>query len=327
MKCEKCGREYNDESLNYCPNCGAELVELKKRCKKCGNVTKVEALFCPKCGSDISSGEEELVVVHKQKKENVNSAVTNEETCELIEDKKSEGNKYLLALIIGVLMFLGLSLIYSVSGILATRIKYPNIDTIPVEVQPSFLGIIQMVYSFPLIGMFIYVFGKDLKKDFLNFKKNTTKNFSTIAIGIFGCLMLTGIVGYIYNLLGITGDSDNQETINTVLTSKGWVPMVISVVFIAPFTEEMLFRKTLYGTCKYKFSISDPITIALITFVFALIHVASLENLKFIFQYLPLAFVITYSYHHSKNIFVPMAIHFLNNLLSVLLLYLSMYVE
>ncbi len=88
--------EYNDESLNYCPNCGAELVELKKRCKNCGNVTKVEALFCPKCGSDISSGEEELVVVHKQKKENVNSIVNNDGTCELIEDKKSEGNKYLL---------------------------------------------------------------------------------------------------------------------------------------------------------------------------------------------------------------------------------------
>lgn len=324
MKCEKCGREYSDGLYQKCPECGAKLVDIKKRCSKCGNLTKVEALYCPKCGKEFSNGNEEMVYKYCDNG-NFNNTVSQKVVEESID--KSQGNKYLIALIIGVLLFLGLSVIYSVSGILATQVKYPDISGITAEIQPSFLGIVQMVYSLPLIGMFIYVFRDDLKKDFLNFKKNTSKNFALIGLGILGCLVLTGIVGNIYELLGITGDSDNQETINAVLTSKGWIPMVISVVFIAPFTEEMLFRKTLYGACKFKFSMSDPLIIGLISFVFALIHVASLENLKFIFQYLPLAFVITYSYYKSKNIFVPMAIHFLNNLLSVVLLYLAMYLE
>lgn len=290
---------------------------VKKKCKKCGNVINVDALFCPHCGENLQDATDELVVLEENKESNTEEEIV--ENC--------DGNKYLVILIVGAFLFVGLSLIYSVSGLLATRIKYPDMTSISGDLYNSFLGIVQMVYCLPLVGVFIYAFWDDLKRDFKDFKKNSGKHFTSIALGIAGCLVLTYVVSYIYLLLGIEGDSENQETINGVLQSKGWLPMVISVVLIAPFTEEMLFRKSIYGTCKYKFKIADPITIGLITFVFALVHVASLENLKYIFQYLPLAFVITYSYHQSKNIFVPMGIHFLNNLLSVIALFLSMYME
>lgn len=292
---------------------------IKKKCKKCGSVINVDALLCPNCGENLQDASDELVVLEEKEDEKI---IAHEETLE-----NNNGNKYLVVLIVGALLFVGLSLIYSVSGLLATRIKYPDITSISEDLYNSFLGIVQMVYCLPLVGVFIYAFWEDLKKDFIDFKKNSNKHFSSIGLGIAGCLVLTYVVSYIYLLLGIEGDSDNQSTINSVLQSKGWLPMVISVVIIAPFTEEMLFRKSIYGTCKYKFNIPDPITIGLITFVFALVHVASLENLKYIFQYLPLAFVITYSYHHSKNIFVPMGIHLLNNFLSVVVLFLSMYME
>lgn len=311
MKCKNCGKEINDNVL-YCSKCFSALTI--KKCKKCENIVKTDAKFCSKCGTELIDENDYLIINQEEK----TSASTSIETY-------IDGNKYLVILIAGALLFVGLSLIYSASGILATRIKYPELTEISGELYNSFLGIIQMVYCIPLIGMFIYAFRKDLKRDFIDFKQNSGNHFKVVALGIAGCLVLTYVVSYIYMILGIEGDSENQETINSVLQSKGWMPMVISVIFIAPFTEEMLFRKSIYGTCKYKFKIPDAITIGIITIIFALVHVASIENLKYIFQYLPLAFVITYSYHNTKNIYVPMAIHFLNNLLSVLMLYLSIY--
>lgn len=298
------------------------MTTLKKKCKKCGSVINVDALFCPSCGENLQDATDELVVLEEKENKEI---IAHEEVLE-----NNSGNKYLVVLIVSLLLYSLLAYIYIISGVLATRIKYTGITVDEIksgELRNSFFGIVQMVYCLPLVGAFIYAFWDDLKRDFIDFKKNSNKHFSSIGLGIAGCLVLTYVVSNIYFLLGIEGDSDNQSTINIVLQSKGWLPMVISVVLIAPFTEEMLFRKSIYGTCKYKFNIPDSVTIGLITFVFALVHVASLENLKYIFQYLPLAFVITYSYHHSKNIFVPMGIHFLNNLLSVIALFLSMYME
>jgi len=98
--------------------------------------------------------------------------------------------------------------------------------------------------------------------------------------------------------------------------------MMISVILFAPFVEEVLFRKLLFGTLEEKFKLKPIVAIIASTLVFSLIHVSSGDNIIYIFQYLPLAFVITYSYYKSeRNIFVPMGIHFLNNLISVLVVY------
>lgn len=239
--------------------------------------------------------------------------------------RNNKGKFYLIALAIGSLLYIAMTLVYSFSASLATQIKYPNIESIPAEIQNNFLSVVQMLYCVPLVALAIYFFKDDLKNDFINLKENFVKHRTTVLLGIFGCLALTGVVSQIYMWLGIEGDSANQEIINEVLLGPGWWPMVISVVLIAPFIEEMLFRKIFCGVCEHTCRFKPIVTILASTILFALIHVADLENLKFIFQYIPLAFVITFSYHYSKNIYVPIAIHLLNNLLSVVMLYLAVF--
>ncbi len=235
----------------------------------------------------------------------------------------SKGKFYLIALIVGALLYLALAFVYSYSASLATSLK-DSVST-PEDARNGLLAVVQMLYCVPLVGLAIYFFRDDFKKYLQDFKENKSNHMSIIVLGVFGCLFANGLVSYIYSLLGITGDAENQEIINNVLGGSGAIPMIISVMFIAPFVEEMLFRKLLCGTCTYTFHLPPIITIIIATLLFSFVHVADLENLKFIFQYIPLAFAITYSFYKSKNIFVPMGIHFINNTISVIAFYLLMF--
>ena len=236
---------------------------------------------------------------------------------------RSKGKFYIIALLVGAFLYLGSTFVYSFSTSVVIKSLFPTLETLEGEIYNSYLSIVQLLFGVPLIGLAIFVLWDDLKRDFIDLKNNFVKHRTTIIVGIVGCLVLTTVVSEIYYLLGITGESDNQEIINNVLLGPAWWPMVISVVFVAPFIEEILFRKLLCGVCTETCKLSKWVAIAVSTVIFALIHVADIENLIFIFQYLPLAFVITYSYFHSENIFVPIGIHFLNNLASVVLLYIG----
>ena len=105
-----------------------------------------------------------------------------------------------------------------------------------------------------------------------------------------------------------------------MLNSPGAIAMVIAVVLIAPFVEEVIFRKLLMGTCEETFHFSPVIGIIVSSLVFSFIHVSDLESLKFIFQYLALAVPICVAYHISgNNIYVTTFLHIINNALSVII--------
>ncbi|HOD61374.1 MAG TPA: type II CAAX endopeptidase family protein [Bacilli bacterium] len=241
-------------------------------------------------------------------------------------EKKKKGDVYFITLLLGMFLYLLLTFIYIYSALMAVSI----VDNSPLasvfdENNPYYaeiLSIVQMMFNLPLIGFFIYVLRHDFQEDWKRFKMDFKKNLSYIGLGIIACYVLTAAVSAIYELLGITGTSENQQIINDALFGKGKVPMMISVILFAPFVEEVLFRKLLFGTLEEKFKLKPIVAIIASTLVFSLIHVSSGDNIIYIFQYLPLAFVITYSYYKSeRNIFVPMGIHFLNNLISVLVVY------
>ncbi len=241
-------------------------------------------------------------------------------------EKRQKGDIYFIALLLGMFLYLLLTFIYIYSALMAVSIvDSSSIASIFDENNPYYaeiLSMVQMMFNLPLIGFFIYVLRKDFKEDWNKLKTNVKKSISYIVIGIIACYVLTAVASTIYELFGITGTSDNQEIINDALTGNGKIPMIISVILFAPFVEEILFRKLLFGTIEDKFKLKPIVAIIASTLVFSLIHVSSGDNLIYIFQYIPLAFVITYSYYKSdRNIFVPIGIHFLNNLVSVLVVY------
>lgn len=240
-----------------------------------------------------------------------------------------KGNVYFITLAVGLFLYLLLTVVYLTSSTMAVSIV-DNSSSIWVfdSSNPYYTEILcmtQMMFNIPLVGFFIFILRKELSSDIKNFRKNAKKFFGYIIIGLFACYLLTTVVGTIYELLGITGVSDNQTTINDALYSSAKVPMILSVILFAPFVEEILFRKLLFGTVEEKFKLKPIIAIIASTLVFSLIHVSGDGNLIYIFQYIPLAFVITYSYYISgRNIYVPIGIHFLNNLISILLAYLML---
>ena len=244
--------------------------------------------------------------------------------------KKSNANRYLLTLVIGAILFLLLSIVYIYSARLAAITKYGIFDyeeavSAEGDLYYQILGLTQFMYQIPIVLFFIYVLRKDLKEDFIDFRLEKKRNLSIILIGVVSILVLTILINVVYTLLGIEDTSDNQEIIESSLIGSSGIFMAISVVILAPFVEEMLFRKCLCDTFKYKFNVPDIVTIILSALVFSLMHITDLSNLIFIFQYVPLALIIVLSYYFSKNIYVPIAIHFINNFAGVIISYVLYY--
>ena len=178
---------------------------------------------------------------------------------------------------------------------------------------------VQLVSYMPLALVFFYFLRKDFVKDFKAFIKNIKKNVLVILSSFAAMSLLASVVAVIYILLGINGQSSNENIINLLLASPGKWLMIISVVCFAPIIEEILFRKLFIDTLEIKFNLKPAIAIIISCILFAFIHVTDLQSIIFIFQYIAIALPICIAYHYSdNNIFVVSIIHIANNLLSVI---------
>ena len=183
----------------------------------------------------------------------------------------------------------------------------------------TFFCTLQFLSYVPLLVLIIFFLRKEFAEDFVNFKKDIKKNLFLVLIGIVAMYITVYIVNIVYVIIGVTGESNNESTINLLLDSPGVALMVVAVVILAPITEEVIFRKLLFGTCEETCKFPPAVAIIVSGLVFSFIHVSDLESLKYIFQYLALAIPICAIYHYSKNnIFVTIIMHIINNLISVL---------
>ena len=195
-----------------------------------------------------------------------------------------------------------------------------NGDPVLFESIKTFYCAIQFLSYVPMLILIIYFLREEFAEDFIKFKKNIKKNLLLVLIGIVAMYGAAIVIANIYSILGITGDSANENTINLMLDSKGVVLMVFAVVILAPICEEVIFRKLLFGTCEVTCKFPPIVAIIVSSLVFSFIHVSDLESLKFIFQYLALAIPICIIYHKSNNnIYVTILMHILNNGISVLI--------
>lgn len=195
---------------------------------------------------------------------------------------------------------------------------YFNSNPILFDNIKSFYCAVQFLTYMPLIVILFYCLRHDLVNDLKDFFKNIKSNIGIIAAAFFGMLALAGLVAVIYEEIGVTGESANENLINELLDSPGKWLMILSVVLFAPIIEELIFRKLFIDTCEIKFKLNPTIAIIISTVLFAFIHVTDIESLKFIFQYMALALPICMAYHYSNNnIFVVTIVHVINNFMSV----------
>ena len=178
--------------------------------------------------------------------------------------------------------------------------------------------LLQLLSYFPVLTVAFIFLGKELIADVKRFFKNIKKNIIVILLSYAALIYLGNIVGMIYGLLGDTGSSANEGLINLLLTSNGKWFMIISVCILAPISEEIIFRKLIFGTCEEKFHFKPWLTILISALIFSFVHVTDVASFKYIFQYLALAIPICSAYHFSENnITTSLIIHVINNIVSV----------
>ncbi|MFA6627679.1 MAG: type II CAAX endopeptidase family protein [Bacilli bacterium] len=169
-----------------------------------------------------------------------------------------------------------------------------------------------------LITFMAVIFFKELLENLRRFRKEWVMNLTYIVGGMISMFILLAVLNVIYTFFGIEGDSANQQILIEATNSKAKPFMFFMIVIAAPFIEEMIFRKFIFGFCEKTMKLSKWWAFAISTIAFAAVHVMTdVDSFIFIFQYLVLSGVISLSYVLSKkNIFVPMGIHFINNLIS-----------
>lgn len=184
-----------------------------------------------------------------------------------------------------------------------------NVNT---ETLPQFIKIIYMIaFQIALIGTIIYIFRKDLKENFEDLKKNHQSYFKEylkywfIALGI---MMTSNLIILLIN----SGNMANNEAAVREMFNSTPIYAFISAVVFAPLLEELVFRKSF----RYMFN-NDTLFILASGFTFGAFHVIgsyeSLIDLLYIIPYSAPGIVFAYTLVKSKNIFVPMGLHFIHN--------------
>lgn len=200
-------------------------------------------------------------------------------------------------LLLGAYLFVPsiLAIIYATA--LKIEMNSTDFETIAIFAQAAGL--------FPVLALALYFSRQLFIEDWQKTKKRILYTILFIVAGAIAVWLLTTIVNIFYGLIGIEGTSENQESLESAVLSKYGLIMLIPIVFFAPIIEDNL-----------KWSPWTAILIS--TLVFSLMHLLS-GDFQYILLYLPQAFVMGIMYHFSKNnIFVPITIHFINNLLAAI---------
>lgn len=182
-----------------------------------------------------------------------------------------------------------------------------DLNTVPVTIKAIYL----IVFESLMIVLMIAVFYEDLKENFKDLKKNHRTYFNEYIKYWFLILLLMMISNSIIMRLNNGAMASNEETIRENFTIVPLYTFFSAVVF-APIVEELTFRKSIRNICT-----NDFLFIFLSGLIFGSLHVLpsyqTPMDLLYLIPYSIPGWVFAYTLKKSKNIFVPMGLHFIHN--------------
>ena len=168
-----------------------------------------------------------------------------------------------------------------------------------------------------LLLILLLIFRKDIKKEWKIFKDNFLEN---IDIGIKYWLIGLGIMmvsNIFINVFLQLGQAANEQAVQGMITSLPWL-MLINAGFIAPCTEEIVFRKGFKKAFPNKYAF-----VILSALVFGSLHVitsmTSPIELLYIIPYGALGAAFAYMYQKTNTIFTSISMHMFHNTALILL--------
>ena len=185
------------------------------------------------------------------------------------------------------------------------------------EMSTTMQVILSTFSSIIVFFTFFLLYRKDLKRDFKDFWKNKETYIDVgIKYWIIGLLIMF-ITNYILNFVFKAGGANNEKIVQTMIKSFPLL-MIIDAGILAPFNEEIVFRKTLKDIFKNKW-----IFIILSFILFGGAHVISSSNTAidylFIIPYGALGASFAYAYYKTNNIFTSISMHMFHNISLILL--------
>lgn len=137
-------------------------------------------------------------------------------------------------------------------------------------------------------------------------KKSTIGN--SVLWGFIGFFLALGgqmLAGAIEIAIGIEPGSDNTAILSDM--AKVSPIIIISIVLFAPFLEEIIFRRVIFGGIYQKTNFWIAAIVSAL--VFAAVH----NEFEHLLIYMMPAFVFSYLYYRTKRILTPMIAHLLMN--------------
>lgn len=151
-------------------------------------------------------------------------------------------------------------------------------------------------------------------------KKVTWQNIKMIVIAWAGFILLEIVLGNLNKILYHVTQTDNNQEIQTLLTSNHLtlVLMGFTAIFCSPILEETIFRGYLITAFFKSTSKWLPITVSAVAFAFPHMdpNLANFNVISFL-TYAILGGALAYLYITTKNLRVSIGLHFLNNLIAV----------
>ena len=168
-----------------------------------------------------------------------------------------------------------------------------------------------LLYQFFQLGVIVFLFRHDLKQNFIDLKKHHAEYFKKYFKYWFLLLALMMGSNLLIGLFTSNDMASNEEAIRETFEIAPIYTFIASV-FIAPFLEELVFRKGVRKIC------SNNICFILFSgLLFGSMHVVlSFSNyweLLYIIPYSIPGFIFAYLLLKTDNILVPASMHFIHN--------------
>lgn len=158
-----------------------------------------------------------------------------------------------------------------------------------------------------LVTVFFILRDKDFfKKAFVGGKKSSLSE--AILWGLLGFVMVLCaqmLAGYIEQKLGITGGSENTATLSAIASASPII--ILSIVLIGPFLEEVVFRRIIFG------SLNQTTNFFLATIVSAIMFGLVHMELSHILTYVSTGLVLAFLYNKTQRLLTTVIAHILLN--------------
>ncbi len=165
--------------------------------------------------------------------------------------------------------------------------------------------------------IFFFLYRKDLKNDFKLFMKNKEENMDIgIRYWVIGLILMI-IINFILNFVLKTGGANNEHAVQKMIKTLPLI-MLLDAGLLAPFVEEIVFRKTLKDIFKNKW------IFVIISFLFfGGAHVISsakvLTDYLYIIPYGILGGCFALAYYKTNTLFTSVFLHMIHNTILITL--------